>query len=189
MQNRIQWSATSLQTDPVSPHESLRPGGQERSSVCLQRCYWALRLRSTEDWWPPCSHLTLHAWSHAKASPGIIWCPSGTSLALLLGEPGVLPSPQLPYVGSLTDPPLGTPWPLKPKGWAWSVGTLHACLLVLGVCPCGMTAASLWIQPRDSKTSWRKQRSFWLFRFCLQVMKSFCKTAECQREFYGFNLL
>lgn len=43
-------------------------------------------------------------WSHTKASPGIIWCPSATSLGLLLGGPGVLPSPQLPYVGSLTDP-------------------------------------------------------------------------------------
>lgn len=113
-------------------------------------------------------------------------CPS---LGLLLGDQGSFRLLScLTCAHSLT--PAGcTAWPLKPKGWAWSMVTLHTCLLVLGVCPRGITAASLWIQPRDSETSWRKQWSFWLFRFCLQVMKSFCKTAECQYEFYGFNLL
>lgn len=30
---------------------------------------------------------------------------------------------------------------------------------------------------------------FVCFGFCLQIKKSFCKTAEYQHEFYGFNLL
>lgn len=31
--------------------------------------------------------------------------------------------------------------------------------------------------------------AYFFLTFCLQVMKSFCKLAECQYEFYGFNLL
>lgn len=48
--------------------------------------------------------------------------------------------------------------------------------------------------PGDSATCfWQAAGSnghrFGFFGFCLQRMKSFCKTAECQHEFYGFNLL
>lgn len=51
---------------------------------------------------------------------------------------------------------------------------------------------SLWVQ---SQVSDRLQEAmvnfgfFFSFGFCLQIKKSFCKTAECQHEFYGFNLL
>lgn len=76
-----------------------------------------------------------------------------------------------------------------------SMVILHACLLGgTGMfVPVTLMLTSLWVQPQVSD---RLQEAmvnfgffFFPFGFCLQIKKSFCKTAECQYEFYGFNLL